>query len=114
MQEILIEFIKIIPSFLWFLLIIIALALFYNPLRALLANLKVVKAMGVELSFIRDSINAALKLAEKSPKWKVYVSQEDKDRVIARAKKHLDILKNAFVKSALFAVSPFDTRSYSF
>ncbi len=95
MQEIIIEFIKIIPSILWFGVIITLLILFYTPLRNLLSNLNEFKALGVEMSFVKDTMDAALKLADKSPKWKVEVPQADRERVIARAKKHLHILKNA-------------------
>jgi CheY-like chemotaxis protein len=90
------ELVKLIPSILWFFLIVILLVLFYRPIRdVLLPNLSAFKAMGVELSFVKDSIDAALELAEKSPQWKVEVSSTDKTRALKRAKRHLKIFRDA-------------------
>jgi len=90
------ELVKVIPSILWFLLVILLLVLFYRPIRdELLPNLGGFKAMGVELSFVKDSIDAALELAEKSPQWKVEVSSKDKERALKRAKKHLNVFRGA-------------------
>lgn len=91
-----IELIKIIPSILWFLLVIAVLLLFYRPIRDdLLPKLGEFKAMGVELSFVIDLINASIELAEKSPQWKVEVSSADKERVLNRTKQHLKIFRDA-------------------
>ncbi len=66
------ELVKLIPSILWFLLVVILVLLFYRPIRDdLLPNLTSLKAGGVELSFIKDSIDAALELAQKSPQYPV-------------------------------------------
>ncbi len=74
-----VELVKVIPSILWFLLTITALAVFYRPLRdELLPNLTGFSAMGVEVSFIRDSMDAAIELAQKSPQWNVAVSPAEK------------------------------------
>jgi len=90
------EFVKIMPSILWFVLVVIILLLFYRPIRDdLLPNLASLKAGGVELSFVKESINAALKLAEKSPQWKITVPSKDKEQAIRRAKKHLKIFRDA-------------------
>ncbi|TKJ32313.1 MAG: hypothetical protein CEE38_23435 [Planctomycetes bacterium B3_Pla] len=90
------ELVKLIPSILWFLLIIFLLVLFYRPIRDdLLPNLSAFKAMGVELSFVKDSIDAALELAQKSPQWKVEVSSKDKEHALRRAKKHLQVFSDA-------------------
>ncbi len=94
--QIAIELVKLIPSILWFLLVIFLLVLFYRPIRDdLLPNLSAFKAMGVELSFVKDSIDAALELAQKSPQWKVEVSSKDKERALRRTKKHLQIFRDA-------------------
>jgi CheY-like chemotaxis protein len=91
-----IELVKLIPSILWFFLVVVLLVLFYRPVRDdLLPNITVMKAVGVELSFVKESINAALKLAEKSPQWKVEVSSADKEQVLRRAKKHLKVFHDA-------------------
>src|SRR5712691_2196025 len=73
------ELIKILPSILWFFLAAAVLVLFYKPIRDdLLPNLSGFKAGGVELSFVKESIEAAIELAEKSPQWTVVVSAADK------------------------------------
>ncbi|MBI3799630.1 MAG: response regulator [Deltaproteobacteria bacterium] len=91
-----VELIKLIPSLLWFLSVATLFGLFYRPIRdELLPNLTGFKAGGVELSFVRESIDAAIELAEKSPQWKVNVSSEDKERALRRAKKHLAIFRDA-------------------
>lgn len=90
------EFIKIVPSVLWFVLAAVVLFLFYQPIRdELLPNLTGFKAGGVELSFIKESIEAAIELAEKSPQWTVVVSSADKERALRRAKRHLTIFREA-------------------
>ena len=90
-----IELVKLIPTILWFILFIIILLIFYRLLRdELLPGLTGFKAMGIEFSFIKDSIDAAIKLAEKSPQWKVEISPTDKERVLNRVKKHLKILRD--------------------
>jgi len=90
------ELVRLIPSILWFFFVLILVLLFYRPIRDdLLPNLTSLKAGGVELSFVRESIDAALKLAEKSPQWKVEVSSKDKEQAVRRAKKHLHIFRDA-------------------
>jgi CheY-like chemotaxis protein len=95
-ENIAIELIKIIPSTLWFLLFIIVLILFYQTIRNdLLPNLSAFKAAGVELSFVKESIDAALELAEKSPQWNVEVLPEDKEHALNRAKHNFRIFKGS-------------------
>ena len=88
------DLVKIIPSILWFLLVLIIIWKFYRPIRdELLPNLIGFKAMGVELSFIKEFIDAAIELAEKSPQWKVEISTTDKERALNRAQRHLNIFR---------------------
>jgi CheY-like chemotaxis protein len=90
------ELLQLIPSILWFLLGLVLIILFYRPLRyELLPNLSGFKAMGVEFSFVQESIEAAIELAEKSPKWKVEISRADKERALSRARNHLSVFKGA-------------------
>ena len=90
------ELVKLIPSILWFILVLILVLLFYRPIRDdLLPSLTSLKAGGVELSFVKDSIDAALELAEKSPQWKVAVSSKDKEQALKRARKHLKVFRDA-------------------
>ena len=96
MDEITVELIKLIPSLLWFLLVLIVLLVFYRPIRDdLLPSLTGFSAAGVELSFVRESIDAAVQLAQKSPQWKVKISDKDKARAVNRARKHLEIFREA-------------------
>lgn len=60
----------------------------------MLPKISNLKAGGVEISFIKDSIDAAVELAEKSPQWKVEIPSIDKKRVITRTEKHLDLFKD--------------------
>jgi CheY-like chemotaxis protein len=90
------ELIKIVPSVLWLLFVVVVFWVCYRPLRdELLPNLTNLKAGGVELSFVRASIEAAIELADKSPQWHVSLSLEDKERVLRRTKKHLATFRNA-------------------
>ena len=90
------ELVTLIPSLLWFFLVLVLVLLFYRPIRDdLLPNLTSLKAGGVELSFVTESIDAAVKLAEKSPQWKVEVPAKDKGQAIQRAKKHLHVFRDA-------------------
>ncbi len=95
-MEIWTEIIKIIPAFLWFFIILFLIIKFYKPLRyELLPKLSDVKTMGIELSFIKTSIDAALDLAEKNPQWKVEVTPFQRENVLNRAGQHRHIFQNA-------------------
>ncbi|UCF17017.1 MAG: response regulator, partial [Phycisphaerales bacterium] len=90
------EIVRLIPSILWFVLVLVLVLLFYRPIRDdLLPNLTSLKAGGVELAFVKESIDAALKLAEKSPQWKVEVPSKDKEQALKRARKHLHVFRDA-------------------
>ena len=100
------EFVKLVTSILWFGFAVSALCLFYKTIRdKLLPNLTSFSAMGVELSFVKESMDnavkagmehdASLELAEKSSQWKIAVSQGDKERALNRVKQHLKILRDA-------------------
>ena len=90
------ELVKLIPSILWFFLVAVLIWIFYKPIRDdLLPHLIGFKAAGVELSFIKDSIDAAIELAEKFPKWKVEIPSIDKERALKRARQHLKVFREA-------------------
>jgi hypothetical protein len=56
------EFVKLIPSILWFFFVVVLFILFYRPIKDdLLPNLTSLKAAGLKLSFVKESLNAALK-----------------------------------------------------
>jgi CheY-like chemotaxis protein len=72
--------------------------LFYKPIRhELLPNLSGFKAMGVEFSFVKNSISTAIELAEKSEQWKVTIPDEDEKRVLDRVKRHLPLFQDVRV-----------------
>ena len=97
-DELLQKVIETIPSLLWFALALVVMLAFYKPIRDdLMPNLTSFSAGGVELSFVKQSINAALELAEKTPNWKVEVPQEAKDQALNRARKHLHVFRGAQV-----------------
>ena len=90
------ELIKVIPSILWFLLAVVVIFMFQRTIREeLLPNLATLEAGSVKLRFARDSMDAAIDLAQKSPQWHVVVAPEDKTRVLNRARKQVGIMKNA-------------------
>jgi CheY-like chemotaxis protein len=89
------ELIKIIPALLWFSLAATMLVLFRTQLAEWLARLGTVEAMGVKIVCMRESIDAALQLAEKAPRWKVDVSPDDKRRALDRARTHFDVFRGA-------------------
>jgi CheY-like chemotaxis protein len=91
-HSVLIELIKVIPSLLWAGFAVFVVVLFYRPLREnVLPHLTGVKAMGVELSFVMSAMDAAIELAEKSPHWHVEVPPHDKEQVLRRVRRHLDL-----------------------
>lgn len=96
MEAIWTELIRLIPSIMWFVMILIIFVLFYRPIRDdLLPNISSFKAMGVEFSFVKNSFEAAIELGKKSPEWKVDVPSIDKEHALNRAKKHLKIFQNS-------------------
>ncbi len=93
-EHILIETIKIIPSLFWFILICILLKIFYPMIRDdLLPKLTAFEAAGLKFSFVKDALDAAVELAEKSPLWKVDVSLPQKETAINRAKKNIALFR---------------------
>jgi CheY-like chemotaxis protein len=90
------ELIKVLPAVLWCIFAFVVFLLLYRRIRDdLLPHVQGLKGMGVELSFVRESMNAAVELAEKSPLWKVQVASIDRDLVLKRAKSHLAVLQNS-------------------
>jgi len=95
-MEILLDVFKLLLSFLWFGIVLFFLIKFYKPVRYdLLPKLTGFKALGIEFSFIKNSIDAALELADKNPKWKVDVPEPARNNVLNRAKEHLDVFQNS-------------------
>jgi hypothetical protein len=98
MEAFAIELLKLVPDLLWFALAVALVAAFWQPIRNdLLPNLTNLKAGGVELSFVREALDRAIELAEKSPKWPVHVPQRNKEQVLRRARRHLGLLAGSAV-----------------
>lgn len=98
MDNVLLELIKITPSILWFFLISVLIIKCYHPFRyEILPKIKFFEAAGVKLTLIRDSIDAAIELAEKCPKWQVNISERDKKNVENRAHENICVFKNSFI-----------------
>jgi CheY-like chemotaxis protein len=98
MEAIAVELIRLLPDLLWFCLALGLVAAFWQPIRNdLLPNLANLKAGGMELSFVREAMDRAIELAEKSPKWQVDVPQGSKEQVLRRARRHLSLLSASAV-----------------
>jgi len=96
-NEITMQIIKILPTFLWFALLCAALFLFREEIRALLGKLRGVEVGDVKLSFdIEKSIEAAVRLAEKDKKWPdVVVPEKDKEQAAKRAGREKKSMEDA-------------------
>ena len=87
------KWIEIFPSILWVIFAVIIFCLFYKRIRdELLPNLTGFKAMGVQFSFVKSSITAAIELGQE---WGVSVPKKDKDVVLSRIRKQMHIFNNA-------------------
>jgi response regulator receiver domain-containing protein len=95
MNEIWLELVRLIPALLWFTLAVCLLVVFRARLADLFTRLGAVEAMGIKLVCMRESIEAALDLAEKAPQWQVHVPPEDKRRVLDRARSQYRLIKGA-------------------
>jgi len=94
--EMLVPLLKFALSLSWFIFVVCLVIKFYRPIRyILLPKLTGFKALGIEFSFIANSIDAALQLADKNPKWKVKVPKKDRQNVLNRAREHLPIFQGA-------------------
>lgn len=97
-----IDVVSLISVFLWFGLVVSLIIVFYGPIRRdLLPRLGGLNVMGVELTFVKKSMDNAVadavQLADKFPQWKVNVSNEDKDRVLNRVRQNLTVFRDAQV-----------------
>lgn len=96
------ELIPVLPSILWVVLAAIVFWFLYNPIIVkLLPALTGLKVGEVELLFAKHYLDAAttagkehdLKLAEKDEKWKIFIPDTDRDRVLKRVSRHMNQLK---------------------
>jgi CheY-like chemotaxis protein len=95
-EQVVIELVKILPSVFWLIVAIIVVAIFYRPIRnQLLPLVTGLKIGGIECSFVREGIQAAVALAQKHKTWAVQVSDEEASLVMERASRNLSRLQRA-------------------
>ena len=95
-EPVLLELVKILPSVFWLIVAIIVVAIFYRPIRnQLLPLVTGLKIGGIECSFVREGIQAAVALAQKHKNWQVAVSDEEASLVMERAARHLGLLQRS-------------------
>jgi CheY-like chemotaxis protein len=86
------ELVRLIPTVMWIGLVLTLAFMLRKPLRdQLLPRLGGVKAFGVELNFLQESLDKA---AEKAP---VNISPGDRSQVMRRAQRIRDVLEGARV-----------------
>ena len=89
-----VQIIEAIHPILWIVVAIVALWRFRHTIRDdLLPRLSNFKAMGVELSFVEDSIDSAIEVAEKTAGSPLVVPEEDKQRALRNVTRHADAFR---------------------
>ncbi len=92
-SEIVIELIKIIPSLLGFLLVIVLLIVFYKPIRyELFPRMGSVKAFGIEASFIEKVKSSVEKTGEKR---NIKISRVESSVIAQRAGRLAPLIKGS-------------------
>lgn len=88
-KEIIIELIKIIPSILWVLFLLILLFIFLKPIRnVLIPQLSEFKAFGIEAKFIKEEL-------EKASRSNPEIKETALDQVTRRAQRITSVIKGA-------------------
>lgn len=94
--EVLVELVRILPSVFWLVIAIVVVLAFYRPIRnQLLPLVTGLKIGGIECSFVREGIQAAVALAQKHRTWSVEVSEEEATLAMDRAARNLGRLQRA-------------------
>lgn len=94
MVDDIIQILEVIPPILWIVVVVVALVIFRRTIRdELLPRLSSFKAMGVEISFVEDSIDTAIDVAEKTAGRHIIVPEEDKQRALRQAIRHADVFR---------------------
>jgi CheY-like chemotaxis protein len=90
--DIAVELVRLIPTVLWIGFVLALLFLLRKPIRdELLPRLGGVKAFGVELTFLKESLQQA------ANKQAVTISENDRSQVMRRAQRIIDVLRGARV-----------------
>ena len=96
------ELAKHTPSFIWGGLAFWSLYLFRTPVIALFQHLSALKAVGIEMSFVERSMARAAAEANRNnqivastvSKGTVEITKRDRERVLARAERSGEVLKD--------------------
>jgi hypothetical protein len=100
-MDVLGELAKHAPSFIWGGLAFWAVYVFRSPMTNLFQHLSALKAVGVEMSFVEHSMAQAAADANRNnqivastvPKSNVEVTRSDRERVLARAERSVEVIK---------------------
>lgn len=88
-KEIIIELIKIIPSVLWVIFLVVLLFAFYTPIKnVLIPQLSELKAFGIEAKFIKEELTKA---ARQNPE----IKEKALDQVARRSQRIASIIQGA-------------------
>lgn len=79
------EIIHIAPTLFWCLFALMLFIKFRQPLYDLLKKVDGVEYKDLKLSFLNESFNGIIRMADKHKKWNVHVPEKDKERVLKRA-----------------------------
>jgi len=94
-QKVYIEIIKIIPDLLWVLLALVIFIYSYRLIKkTLLPNVTNISAFGIKINMLKESIDSIYDIAQKDKMWDVSISELDKDIVLKRTNRNLNLFKN--------------------
>ncbi len=94
-QKVYIEIIKIIPDLLWVLLALVIFIYSYRLIKkTLLPNVTNISAFGIKINMLKESIDSIYDIAKKDKMWDVSISELDKDIVLKRTNRNLNLFKN--------------------
>ncbi len=104
------KIIPIIPSVLWFILLVVVLVKLWRDeeLRKMLKNVTGVKGFGIELRFdevqksMSDAIaqgekKSSLDIPEKDKKWNIHVPEAARESALSRLRHHAALFQNAHI-----------------
>jgi len=94
-QKVYIEIIKIIPDLLWVLLALVIFIYSYRLIKkTLLPNVTNISAFGIKINMLKESIDSIYDIAKKDKMWDVSISELDKNIVLKRTNRNLNLFKN--------------------
>lgn len=89
-EQILIELIRLIPSFLWLVVVAVLLGVFYRPIRQeLIPRMSRFKAFGLEVALLRERLDSAAEQRGAD------VRVAEREQVLRRAHRAAPVLRGA-------------------